>query len=75
MLKNKKILYTAVGICVILSGIFYYIGRSGENASAVYNNKEQTKALANEAPDKYKTYKGADGKTHTAGIVYMYADM
>ena len=30
--------------------------------------------LANEAPDKYKTYKGADGKTHTAGIVYMYAD-
>ena len=44
MLKNKKILYTAVGICVILSGIFYYIGRSGENASAVYNNKEQTKA-------------------------------
>lgn len=30
--------------------------------------------LANEAPDKYKSYKGADGKTHTAGIVYMYAD-
>ena len=44
MLKNKKILYTVIGICVILSGIFYYIGRSGENTSAVYNNKEQTKA-------------------------------
>ena len=30
--------------------------------------------LANEAPDRYKTYKGVDGETHTAGIVYMYAD-
>lgn len=30
--------------------------------------------LANEAPDKYKTYTGADGEKHTAGIVYMYAD-
>ena len=26
------------------------------------------------APDRYKTYKGVDGETHTAGIVYMYAD-
>lgn len=30
--------------------------------------------MANEAPDRYKTYKGVDGETHTAGIVYMYAD-
>lgn len=30
--------------------------------------------LANEAPDKYKSYTGVDGETHTAGIVYMYAD-
>lgn len=42
MLKNKKILYAAIGICVILSGIFYYIGKSGEDAGAVYNNKEKT---------------------------------
>lgn len=77
MLKNKKILYTAVGICVILSGIFYYIGRSGENTSAVYNNKEQTKAeLVTVVSDKEQDTTGevcvyVCGYVNSPGVYYI----
>ena len=73
MLKNKKILYTVIGICVILSGIFYYIGRSGENTSAVYNNKEQTKAeLVTVVSDKEQdTTSEVCGYVNSPGVYYI----
>ena len=31
-------------------------------------------AIADDAKDSYKTYEGADGEQHDAGVVYMYTD-
>ena len=68
MLKNKKILYTAVGICVILSGIFYYIG-DPEKMPVLYII---TKSRRKQNLSRWCQIKN---RILPVRFVYMYADM
>lgn len=42
MLKNNKILYAVIGVCVIFAGVFYAICRNAEDTGAVYEDNVQT---------------------------------
>ena len=79
MLKNKKILYAAIGVCVILAGIFYYIGRGGKSGGA-YETKAQsgmefsTTALQTEAVTEGKVCIYVCGQVNTPGVYYLKTD-
>lgn len=42
MLKNNKILYAVIGVCVIFAGVFYVTGRNADDTGAVYEDNVQT---------------------------------
>lgn len=80
MLKNKKILYAAAGICVILAGIFYYVGRNGGNVGTAYDNK-QPETVTVTAAWQDETVTLADicvyvcGQVNSPGIYYIGAGL
>lgn len=64
MPKNNKIMYAAVGVCVILAAVFFFTGRKGENTGAAYENNLQ--------PSDMEPSVHGETETGTSGNICVY---